>query len=390
MLEQRDSSLLILALLALGPAAAVAQRFDVVDSVIAAGIRQGIYPGAVVVIGRRDTVLYARGYGHYTWSRASPVPSPDSTLWDLASLTKVVATTSAIMRLVEQGRLTLDRPVAAYLPRFTGPGKERVTVRMLLDHTSGLPSYVEYFRLAPTRDSAVALLYREPLRRPPGQSAVYSDLNFLLLGLLVEQVSGESLDRFAAREIFLPAGMHDTRFRPPSGLAPRIAPTGRWHGRPVAGVVSDRNALRFGGVAGHAGLFATASDLARYARLWLNGGSLDGRRVLAAETVRSFLAPTGRRATRLLGWERPDPDDRRDTHFGRLVSEAAYGHTGWTGTELWIDPARDLFVVFLTNRSYGARADHSISRLRAVRGDLADAVVRAVPGACEAVPAPAC
>jgi CubicO group peptidase (beta-lactamase class C family) len=388
--EKPDSTLLLLALLALGPAAAVAQRFDAVDSVIEAGIRRGVYPGAVVVIGRRDTVLHARGYGHYTWSPVSPVPSPDSTLWDLASLTKVVATTSAIMRLVEAGRVELDRPVAAYLPRFTGLDKQRVTVRMLLDHTSGLPSYVEYFRLAPTRDSAVTLLYREPLRRPPGQRAVYSDLNFLLLGLLVEQVSGEPLDRFATREIFVPAGMRETRFRPPRELAPRIAPTARWRGRPVAGVVNDRNAARFGGVAGHAGLFATASDLARYARLWLNGGSLDGRRVLAAETIRMFLTPTDRAATRLLGWERPDPDDRRDTHFGRLVSGAGYGHTGWTGTELWIDPARDLFVVFLTNRSYGARVDRSISRLRAVRGDLADAAVRAVPGACEAVPAPAC
>ncbi len=388
MIAKAGSAALLLALAASPPAAG--QRFAAVDSVVKAGIRQGVYPGAVVVIGRRDTVLHARGYGHYTWSTSSPVPSPDSTLWDLASLTKVVATTSAIMRLVEQDRVLLDRPLASYLPRFAGPGKERVTVRMLLDHTSGLPSYVEFFRLAPTRDSAVALLYREPLRYQPGTAVVYSDLNFLLLGLLVEQVTGEPLDRYTAREIFAPARMMETRFRPPAALAPRIAPTGRWRGRPVAGTVNDQNAARFGGVAGHAGLFATASDLARYARLWLNEGRLDGRQIFAAETIRAFLDPVAGSGSRLLGWDRPAPNLRGDTPFGRLVSDVAYGHTGWTGTELWVDPARDLFLVFLTNRSYGPKVGRSISRLRSVRGQLADAVVRAVPGACQAALQPPC
>ncbi|HSE66669.1 MAG TPA: serine hydrolase domain-containing protein, partial [Gemmatimonadales bacterium] len=159
-----------------------AGQFAPLDEIVEAGIRRGIYPGAVVVVGRRGSVLYSRGYGHLTWDPRSPVPSPDSTIWDLASLTKVTATTPSVMRLVEQGKVDLDRPVISYLPRFTGGRKGEVTVRMLLDHTSGLRSYVQFFRLAPTRDSAIALLYAEPLRRPPGKSAEYSDLNFLLLG----------------------------------------------------------------------------------------------------------------------------------------------------------------------------------------------------------------
>jgi serine-type D-Ala-D-Ala carboxypeptidase len=365
----------LLALLAARPAAA--QRFAAVDQVVERGIAAGIYPGAVLVIGRGDSLLYARGYGHFTWSRTSPVPSPDSTLWDLASLTKVVATTGSVLRLVGQGRIVLERPVVAYLPRFAGSGKERVTVRMLLEHTSGLPSYLPLFRLAPTRDSAITLLYRQPLRRPPGSGPEYGDLNFMLLGLLVERVTSSSLAEVAAREVFEPAGMTDTRFRPGPALRSRAAPTGRWRGKPVAGEANDQNALRFDGVAGHAGLFSTGRDLTRLARLWLHGGRLDGRVVFDSGLVRMFLDGDGA-GTRLLGWERPDSADRRDTWFGHLVSNRAFGHTGWTGTALWIDPASDVFLVFLTNRCYAPRVGRSIRRLRSVRGELADAVIGAV------------
>jgi CubicO group peptidase (beta-lactamase class C family) len=372
------------------PVAARGQGFARVDSIANAGIRQGVYPGAVLVLGRRDTVLLARGYGRLTWSPRAPRPTVDSTLWDAASLTKVVATTSAVMRLNEEGKLDLDRPVASYLPRFAGTGKDSVTVRMLLDHTSGLPSYVPFFQRAPGRDSAIALLYREPLRRPPGATAEYSDLGFMILGLLVEKLSGEPLDQFAAREVFSPLGMDQTRFRPPSALHERVAPTGTLEGSPVAGTVNDQNAARLGGTAGHAGLFTTGRDLGRFAQLWLGGGALDGRQVFQATTISTFLRPEPGAGTRVLGWETPDPADRHDTYFGHYVSNSAFGHTGWTGTELWIDPARNLFLIFLTNRSYRPRVPRSIARLRHLRGALADAVVRAVPGACEAPVEPAC
>lgn len=356
--------------------ALVAQQLRTADSIVKSGIGRGIYPGAVLVVGRRDRIVFARGFGRLEWRSGSPVPSPDSTLWDLASLTKVVGTTPAVMRLVEAHRLDLDAPVSRYLSRFSGGGKERVTVRQLLDHSSGLPSYVQFFKLARTRDSAIALLYRTPLRHQPGKAVEYSDLNFLLLGLLVEQVSAEPLDRYVTQAVLQPAGMGQTRYRPGQSVARYTAPTGQWRGHPICCEVNDQNAVRFGGAAGHAGLFSTAMDLARYARLWLNEGALDGRRVFDPATVRTFLDPQGADATRVLGWERPDPRNRDDSAYGHLLSSRAYGHTGWTGTLLWLDPGQDLFMIFLTNRSYNPRIGRSIRALRGVRSALADAVVR--------------
>ena len=194
-------------------APAYAQSIEQVDAIVRQGIRQGIYPGAVVVIGRRDSVLYARGYGHFTWNPRSSVPNPDSTLWDIASITKVMGTTSAAMRLVDSRRLSLDAPVHNYLPRFVGGAKNRVSVRMLLDHTSGLRAYVPFFKLAKTRDAAISLLYAEQLVREPGEKAVYSDLNAILLGLLLESVSGLPLERLVAREVFDPLGLSASSYR---------------------------------------------------------------------------------------------------------------------------------------------------------------------------------
>ena len=221
--------------LAAAPARAQAPAFSSVDATVLQGIRQGLYPGAVVVIGRRDSILYARGYGHFTWDQASSVPRPDSTLWDVASISKVVATTAATMRLVDAGRVKLDAPVQRYLPRFSGGEKNKVTVRMLLDHTSGLRSYAPFYRRARSRARFISLLYAERLTRTPGDSAVYSDLNAMLLGLLVERVSGMSLDKFVAREVFQPMGLAQTMYRPPMSLWDRVVPAGMWHGRPVPG-----------------------------------------------------------------------------------------------------------------------------------------------------------
>lgn len=354
-----------------------AQGFAEADSIVQSGIRKGVYPGAALIIGRGAGITYQRGYGTFEWKKGASV-SPDSTWWDLASLTKVVGTTGAVLRLVEQHRIALDTPVVRYLPRFTGSGKPAVTVRMLLNHTSGLRAYLPLYQLARTRDSAIALVYAERLRRPPGSSAEYSDLNFILLGLLVERVSGQSLDHFVTSQILIPAGMRHSGYRPADSLAKRIAPTGRWRGHAVCCEVNDQNAVRLGGVAGHAGLFATATDLARYARVWMNEGILDGRRVLDSLTVRGALTPTRSAGDRLIGWEQPDPKHRDDSAYGHLLSTRAYGHTGWTGTLLWIDPERDLFLILVTNRSYDPKVGSSIRVLRGIRGALADAVVKSL------------
>ncbi|HET8624528.1 MAG TPA: serine hydrolase domain-containing protein, partial [Gemmatimonadales bacterium] len=201
------------------------QQFAAVDAAVQEGIDAGLYPGAVVVAGRRDSLIYARGYGRLTWSSAADAPDPDSTIWDIASLTKVVATASAAMRLADAGRLALDSAVVRYLPRFQGAGKRQVTVRMLLDHTSGLPPYKPLYRRARTRRAAIGLLYREPLQHTPGDPAVYSDLNAMLLGLVVEKVAGRSLADVASSEVFRPLEMRRTMYKPAARLNRWIAPS---------------------------------------------------------------------------------------------------------------------------------------------------------------------
>ncbi len=344
-----------------------------IDRVVRRGVEVGIYPGAVVVIGTRRQVLHAEGYGHFTWSANSAVPDPDSTLWDLASLTKVVATTPALMMLVDAQQVELDAPVAHYLPDFRGAGKERVTVRQLLEHRSGLRAFLPLDERAESAREARRLVVEEPLRWPPGTRVQYSDLNAMLLGWIVEQVTGLSLDAVVTERFFTPAGMHRTRFRPSRRVRARVAPVGNWRGHVIAGEVHDQNAARLGGVSGHAGLYSTGGDLARYAQLLLNGGrTADGTVLFEPETVRRFTArgPGGR----ALGWEMRDTASSDDT--GTLLSAAAFGHGGYTGTSIWIDPVRDVFIVLLTNRVYSPRTRRSISRLKEVRGTLADLAVR--------------
>jgi len=374
--------LVVAALLLLQAASFDAATFD---PLVLDGIRRGAYPGAALVIGRRDTILFAKGYGRLTWSPRSLPADPDSTLWDLASLTKVVATTTALMLLVERGRVELDAPAARYLPEFNGAGTRAITVRHLLTHTSGLRATLPLYREA--RDSAEALrmvLASTPLV-PPGTRMVYSDLNAILLGEIVHRAGwGGPLDVFAAREIFVPLGLRQTVFRPARRLARRIAPTGVWRGTPVAGTVNDPSAARLGGVAGHAGLFASASDVARFAQLMLGEGARPGGpRLLKAETVRAFtgVAVPARRGSsaRTLGWEAL-PTGEDVSSAGTLFGPRSYGHTGWTGTSLWIDPDRGLFVLLLTNRAFAPRARTSFTILKQVRGHVADAAARAADG----------
>ncbi len=360
-----------------------AQSLTEVDAIIRQGIRQGVYPGAVVVIGRKDSVLYARGYGHFTWSPSSPVPTPDSSLWDIASITKVMGTTSAAMRLVDSRHLSLDAPVRRYLPRFSGGPKDRVTVRMLLDHTSGLRSYVPFFKQARTRDGAKTLLFAEPLVRQPGNTAVYSDLNAILMGLVLESVSGLPLDSLVTQEVFGPLELHATTFRPPASVRRRTVPTALWRGHPVQGQVNDPNAVVFGGAAGHAGIFSSGMDLARYAQVWLRNGVGPRGQWVTPATIRQFLTRGVNSGPRLLGWDTPELDGKEPSLFGTLISDAAYGHTGFTGTEIWVDPAHDLFLVFLTNRTFEPRARNAHHALRTVRTSLSDAAIRLVPRVCE-------
>jgi len=360
-------------------------RFDAAtfDPVIEAGIRRGAYPGAAVVIGRHDRVLYARGYGRLMWSRSSPRVDPDSTVYDLASLTKVMATTTALMLLIERGMVRLDAPVTTYVPEFDAAGTASITVRELLAHTSGLRADLpdDELKAIPDGPTLLARVIAQTPRFPPGTRVVYSDLNAILLGEIVRRVAGEPLAAFVAREVLAPLGLAQTGFHPAASGRARIAPTGVWRGHPVAGVVNDPSAAKLGGVAGNAGLFATATDVARFAQFMLRQGALvDGRRLVAAETVRLFTTPAAnfghRSEARALGWQAL-PTGEQVSSAGTAFGPKSYGHTGWTGTSLWIDPDRDLFVVLLTNRAFAPRARRSFTVLKQVRGQVADAAAGA-------------
>jgi len=343
---------------------------DTVGVILDAGVKDSAFPGAIAVIGTKDRVLVERAAGHLDWA-PSPAPN-DSTLWDMASLTKVTALTTAMMQLWERGQVDLDAPVQRYLPEFQGPLKDRVTVRHLLTHSSGLPGWRPLYQEAPTPDSILKLVYTTPLDTAPGTRMVYSDLGAILLGQIVVRLTGEPFDRYVEERIVQPLSMRDTRFRPPRELWDRVAPTEvdtAWRKRQMRGEVHDENTYALGGVSSHAGLFSSARDMARFARMLLGGGELDGVRIVKSETIAKFTAlQNAKLSNRALGWEKPNGRNSA----GHRLSPTAFGHTGFTGTSIWIDPANDVFIVLLTNRVNPTRARTGIFR---VRTDLADAVM---------------
>ncbi len=331
-------------------------------------------PGAVVLVGRGDRVFYREAIGDRALVPEREAMTVD-TVFDLASLTKVVATTTSILVLIERGRLGLDDPVATYIPDFGRYGKQRITIRHLMTHTSGLRPDLDLAREFDGSDAAIRTACEEVPLAKPGQRFIYSDINFFLLGEVVRRVSGESLDQFAEKNIFLPLGMRDTMFLPPPSLRPRIAPTESctrlgWPCRPgtgemLRGVVHDPTARRMGGVAGHAGLFSTADDLSRFCRMLLGGGILDGVRVLSPLGVALMTRQASGQnldQVRGLGW---DIDSRYASNRGDLFPIGSFGHTGWTGTSLWMDPVTGLYVIFLSNRVHpDGKGDVGLLRAR--------------------------
>lgn len=330
-------------------------------------VRRGAFPGAALVVGRGSRPVEKRGFGVLAPGRGSV--DPDGTLYDLASLTKVIATTTAVMLMVEDGKMELDAPVSRYLPEFAGGAKGRVTLRHLLAHTSGLPAGIGL----PSGGAEAALrrIVQTPLRHAPGERVVYSDLGPVVLYAAAERVAGEPLHEVLARRVFQPLGMKHTGFRPDAPCR-ECAPTAATiHGR-----VHDPIAQRLGGVAGNAGLFSTASDVGRFAAMMAGGGELEGVRVLQEETIRDFTTRQRGAGTRALGWDTPNA--RGTGAGGRIVSPLSFGHTGFTGTSLWVDPELGTWAVLLTNRTYTPRAPNRIQALRRTVNDrLAAAAVTA-------------
>jgi uncharacterized protein YbbC (DUF1343 family) len=315
-----------------------------IDGAVEEAIQSGSVPGAVVVVGRRDRVLLRRAYGAREIV-ADRAPMTPDTLFDLASLTKPIATATSVMLLAERGAIALDDPLVKYVPECARNGKDAITLRHLLLHVSGLPAGTPKDDYAHGRDEAIRRICNVSLRGSPGADATYTDLGFLLLEEVVRRVSGRELSVFAGDQVFSPLGMVDTGFVPSAALRQRAAWTELVDGAYRIGVVHDPRAYLLGGVAGHAGLFSTADDLALYARAILGGGEVDGKRLLSPASVATMIAtydvPGGIRA---LGWS------VENRWRGEGLSPRAIGHFGWTGTALWIDPEKDLFTVVLTNR----------------------------------------
>ena len=345
-----------------------AKRLAAIGRVVGRGIRAGGFPGAAVIVGRRGAAVFSKGYGRLGWGKDASRVDPDATIYDLASLTKVIGTTTAVMILYDEGRISLDARVSEYLPAFTGGWKDSITIRQLLTHRSGLPASRDLWKLATNPQEARLGVVDAVLQCRPGVCFEYSDLGMVLLGMVVETVSGVGLDRFIHERVFQPLGMTSTFFRPADSLRSHIAPTdvSPPRGYPLRGEVADENAYALGGIAGHAGLFSTASDIAVFAQMMLNGGEYNGVRIVSDSTIALFTRRTA--GTRALGWDTADGDGGS----GSYLSGNSYGHTGYTGTSLWIDPDREMFVVLLTNRVHAARARRPAKVISDVRADVSD------------------
>ncbi len=344
-----------------------------VDELLDRAVLDKVSPGGVIAVGKDGALVHLRPFGAMTYEIGARAVVRD-TLYDLASLTKVVATATMAMILVDEGKLDVTKPVSAFVPAFKGGAKDKVTLEHLLTHSAGLAAHVPLYKELSGKQAFVERIAGMDLAYEPGTKALYSDLGEILLGEVLERVAGESLDEFARRRIFAPLGMKETGFRPGPHLLPRIAPTEQdpWRGRLVHGEVQDENAYAMGGVAPHAGLFGTAGDLSRFAQMMLDGGVFEHHRLASRDAVERFTRRAGvPGSSRALGWDTPSPG----SSAGTLLSPRSFGHTGFTGTSIWIDPERRLFVILLTNRVYPTRDNDAHLRLRPA---LADAVVRAL------------
>jgi CubicO group peptidase (beta-lactamase class C family) len=319
------------------------------DEVISLAIKNAEAPGAVVLVARKGTIVYRKAYGQRSLKPDMEAMEID-TIFDMASLTKVMATAPAVMLLTERGQIRLSDTLTHYIPEFTGQGKERITLRQILTHYSGLREDLDMDPAWTGYDTAIKMACMEKPVAQPGERFIYSDINFLLLGEMVRRVAGKPLDEFVVENVYRPLGMKRTAFNPPAEWLPKIAPSEPRNGNMIRGQVHDPTSFRVGGVAGHAGLFSTADDIAVYAQMILNGGEYKDQRLLSPAAVFAMTSrqnPQGMRDIRGYGW---DIDTRFSTNRGDLFPLGSFGHTGFTGTSIWIDPNSETFVILLTSR----------------------------------------
>ena len=344
------------------------------DSIVRVGLEQGAAPGAALAVGRFGRLVHLKAYGAIDYAAGSPAVDP-TTLFDLASLTKVVATTTAAMILEEEGKLDLSRTVQSYLPEFSAPDKAGITVRMLLTHRGGLEAFAPLWKEWRGRADYLTQINARPLANPPNTKVIYSDWDFVLMGMIIERITGTTLDAFTGARVFGPLGMSSTRFAPDTtdaALMRHVALTAldTLRGQ-IHGTVHDPNAWALGGVAGHAGLFGSARDLAVFVQMLLNGGTYAGTRIVKPTTIARWTSVQDVASSRALGWDTPSAV----SSAGRFFSPRSFGHTGYTGTSIWVDPERGLFVVLLMNR---VNSRGEATRHVQLRRDVADAVQSAL------------
>lgn len=344
---------------------------ETISSLLETSIRDGAFPGAVAAVIRDGRVLYHKAFGRFMYDAASNVMDTSS-IFDMASLTKVLCTTSCIMKLYEEGKISLDAKVSTYIPAFAVRGKQDVTVRHLLLHNAGFAAFRPVPKEMTTTDEFIRYVINDTLRYKPGDSTIYSDLSFITLGYLVRVVTGKRLDQYFAEQFAAPLGMRSTMFNPAKEVLSRVAPTETdtlWVWKKNRALVHDPRAAFTDGVSGHAGLFSTTGDVIKIMTMFMNGGEYGGKRFLKAATIQLFTQRASERATRALGW---DTKSEKGSSAGTLFSAGSFGHTGFTGTSVWVDPVRKICAILLTNRVYPTSENRKIIQ---VRPKFADAVI---------------
>ena len=358
----RPILLLCLLLAGAGSTSAASPDFTPLESMVNKAVSDSVFPGATLAVLSRGRMVYHRAFGRMTYDpKSSPVDT--STIYDLASLTKAVATTSMVMQLVDRDSLALEAPVSHYLLDFRGGGKEKITIRQLLQHTSGLRAHRYFAESCKSPEELFKAIDADSLLTAPGTTTLYSDLGFMLLGKVIETLTHKTLDANFRDRFAVPLAMKSTMFNPSQSLAHHIAPVGQdgiWPFSTERPLVHDQNAALLGGVSGHAGLYSTSGDLARMVTMLMKGGSLNNQTFFHAETLKKFLSPN--ESLRLLGWDRPSPGGHSSS--GEFFSASSYGHLGFTGTSIWIDPEKELAVIFLSNRVYPSAENIKIRAFR--------------------------
>jgi len=371
----------------LGGLNSFANDFSKAEDIITQSIAKNYFPGAQLIVGDDDKIIYEKSFGNFTYDEFSPAVT-DESVYDLASLTKVIATTSAIMKLYQESKIDINDKVVKYIPEFANNGKENINILNLLLHNSGLKAFIPFYKYYSSKEEVINAIYNAELDYEPDTKFVYSDLNAILLGFIVEKVSEQSLDKYCKENIFEPLGMRSTTFLPDDKMMERIPPTENdtyWRNRQLKGEVHDEAASILGGVAGNAGLFSNAEDLYKFMRVLLNNGNyynpysrgLKEEKLFEPEYVSLFtkrFTEVFYTNSRALGWDtKPDVlTSKYRMPCGELISDNCFGHTGYTGTSIWCDRDRKLIIIFLTNRVYPSRDNEGI---REVRPDIHNAAI---------------